>query len=97
MVPIFAGGDQVSEPERILVEPVSEDDWELLVMQSSFLTPSSSCLRYYVLQERHPDDVEQQLLNQIKIVYEQQVFPYWIDRQHLIRLRVGATIFKYGT
>jgi len=73
MAPIFSG-EEVSEPEQVLVEPVSEDDWELL--------------------ERHPADVEQNLLNSIRIVYEQQVFPYWIAGQHLIKLRV---VSKFDT
>ena len=91
MSPIFAG-DLVSHPTRVLVEPISEDDWELLVSTPLCLA-YSQCPNCMIsrrsLQERYPTDVEEQLLNQIKIVYQHQVFPYWIAGQHLIRLRVG--------
>jgi peroxin-1 len=51
-----------------MVEPVSEDDWELV--------------------ELHTEYLEQQILNQINIIFPGEEFPLHI-KQNPIKLRIG--------
>ena len=55
---------------RIFVEPVSEDDWEIL--------------------EVNAQQLEDQFLYQVRVVYEKFVFPLHIGSSAIIRLRVTS-------
>jgi len=64
------------------VEPLTPDDWEILVCERDI--PRLTCL-----QEPNAGYVERQLINQVRIVYPNQVVPLWINHQTPVMLRVG--------
>ncbi|TPX48029.1 hypothetical protein SeLEV6574_g02296 [Synchytrium endobioticum] len=53
------------------VEPLTEDDWEILELHAGYL--------------------EEQMLNQVRIVHAQEIIAVWIHQRTLIRLRVLST------
>uniref|UniRef100_A0A669ESA8 Peroxisomal ATPase PEX1 n=1 Tax=Oreochromis niloticus TaxID=8128 RepID=A0A669ESA8_ORENI len=61
---------QVSSLDRVFVEPVSADDWEILELHSSAL--------------------ELQLLDQIRVVFQDAVFPVWVDNHTVIFIRIAS-------
>ncbi|XP_031585150.1 peroxisome biogenesis factor 1 [Oreochromis aureus] len=61
---------QVSSLDRVFVEPVSADDWEILELHSSAL--------------------ELQLLDQIRVVFQDAVFPVWVDNHTVVFIRIAS-------
>eukprot|EP00833_Pecoramyces_ruminatium_P017793 jgi/Orpsp1_1/1191825/evm.model.d7180000088784.1 len=54
--------------QSVNVEPLTEDDWEIL--------------------ELHANYIEEQFLNQIRIVFKDEIIMIWIHQQTLIRMRI---------
>ncbi|KAL6633217.1 AAA-domain-containing protein [Neocallimastix sp. 'constans'] len=54
--------------QSVNVEPLTEDDWEIL--------------------ELHANYIEEQFLNQIRIVFRDEIIMIWIHQQTLIRMRI---------
>jgi hypothetical protein len=42
-------------------------------------------------QELHSEYLEEQILNQISVVFEGQIFPLWIRRQTMVHLKIVST------
>lgn len=42
-----------------------------------------------VFQELHSSALEQQLLDQIRVVFQDAVFPVWVDNHTVIYIRIG--------
>ncbi|XP_077405262.1 peroxisomal ATPase PEX1 isoform X2 [Vanacampus margaritifer] len=61
---------QVSSVQRVFVEPVSADDWEILELHSGVL--------------------EQKLLDQIRVVFPDAVFPVWVDSHTVIYIQIAS-------
>jgi peroxin-1 len=40
-------------------------------------------------QELHSAELEQQLLDQIRVVFPDAVFPVWVDQRTVIYIRIG--------
>lgn len=85
----------------VTLEPLSEDDWEIVVggdgvvagtVGSSRAMPArlaDICLLGIHRQELNASCLEEQLLNQICIVFEGEVFPFWIGNQVVVKLKLG--------
>lgn len=41
----------------------------------------------------HQEYLEEQLLNQICVLFEGEIFPFWIRRQTLVHLKIGSCLF----
>jgi hypothetical protein len=41
-------------------------------------------------QERNQSYLEEQILNQVNVVFEGQIFPAWISRQTVVHLKIGT-------
>ncbi|XP_054620277.1 peroxisome biogenesis factor 1 isoform X2 [Dunckerocampus dactyliophorus] len=63
---------QVSSVNRVFVEPLSSDDWEILELHSGML--------------------EQQLLDQIRVVFQNAVFPVWVDNHTVIFIQIASLL-----
>ncbi|KAJ8267662.1 hypothetical protein COCON_G00128340 [Conger conger] len=61
---------QVLSVQRVMVEPLSPDDWEILELHSSAL--------------------EQQLLDQIRVVFPAGVFPVWVNQCTVIYIQIAS-------
>ncbi|KAJ3326477.1 Peroxisome biosynthesis protein pex1, partial [Gonapodya sp. JEL0774] len=73
---------------RVDVEPLSEDDWEIMVgcvFRAMHQVRRSS---YILEQELHAGLLEQQLLSQLRVVFVDQVVTVWVRGQTVIRLKV---------
>ncbi|TPX34139.1 hypothetical protein SmJEL517_g03115 [Synchytrium microbalum] len=61
----------VETGKSVDVEPLTEDDWEILELHAGYL--------------------EDQMLNQVRVVYTNQIIAVWIHQRTCIRLRVLST------
>lgn len=58
----------IQSADRIHVEPVSPDDWEIL--------------------ELNQQHIEEQFINQVNVLFDREVIPFWILQQTVINLRI---------
>lgn len=76
----------IVEGRAVHVEPVTEDDWEIIV------GPTRTLLQANKMQELHAGFVEDNLLSQIRAVYPGQIITVWILQRTVVRLRVGERL-----
>ena len=56
----------------------------------SFVHLDPSSLSHVLHQERNQSYLEEQILNQVNVVFEGQIFPAWISRQTVVHLKIGT-------
>jgi hypothetical protein len=61
----------IRDADRVHVEPVGPDDWEILELNQQYL--------------------EKQFINQVNVLFEQEVIPLWVHQQMIINLRIVMT------
>ena len=86
---------KVPSAATVFVDPLTPDDWEILVNPPPLvpLVPSqSSFLDNDNKKELHAGLLEEQLLNQVKVVFPGEILAIWILSNTLIRLRVGLPL-----
>ena len=86
---------KVPSAATVFVDPLTPDDWEILVSPPPLvpLVPSqSSFLDNNNKKELHAGLLEEQLLNQVKVVFPGEILAIWILSNTLIRLRVGLPL-----
>ncbi|KAK1172893.1 peroxisome biogenesis factor 1 isoform X1 [Acipenser oxyrinchus oxyrinchus] len=82
----------IKDREQAFLRPC----FQVLSMQQVFVEPLSS--DDWEILELHSSTLEQRLLDQIRIVYPNGVFPVWVDQHTVIYIKIGSLtpVAPYG-
>jgi peroxin-1 len=69
----------------VATEPLTPDDWEILVNLSEI---TCRCVSQVLIQELHAEHVESTLLSQVRVAASSQEVDVWVLGRTRIRLRV---------